>query len=416
MRDAGRSPDVLPFQPLLVQHLQPVGPRLDDVENPAGLPQVDLAVAVDRAAEDFPTQPQLLANLRAIGRVEREHRRGVVHRNQLVANQQGRRPPHHAAHLQPLLLRLGHIARPGGVDGEQRPHHPVVGDILFAVSGVDRVPHHQRGGVHPPQRGIVRPHHFPRPGLQGIDRAIARAEHDHPLATNCRQHRGAVGGVHRPQAGAGDPDRLAIGLVEGDEPVGRHRILAPPRHHPADDHQVFKDQRHVGPAAIGVNHPVFFTHRVLPQGFPRVTIDSLEDSAHPQREDVARLNVASHARPAHPLGGHVGQEDVVGVLPQHLPGRRVETDNFLPLAVRVGKTPRQQVDLPIHDDGGRPGADLGVPPQQVFALGRPAGDQSLLAGDSIHLGTPPMGPVEGIGRRSSRPGGGNSDRQQHHPA
>ena len=207
------------------------------------------------------------------------------------------------------------------------------------------------------------------------------AEHDGRLPVKIGQYGRAVGGIEGPQARAAQPHRLAVGLVEGDKAVGRDGVFAPAGHHAADNDEILEDQRHIGPPAVRADHPVFFAHRVRPEGLSGLPVEALKVIAKPQGIDVPGSGIAGDARPAIDalVGGGIGQKDVEHVLPDWLAGGGVDAHDLFAFARRFGVMPAQTIELAAHHDGRAARPELGSFPDQIFAVGRPGADEPLLA-------------------------------------
>ena len=168
---------------------------------------------------------------------------------------------------------------------------------------------------------------------------------------------------------------------------------------PRDDHQVFKDDRKIGAAAIRRDQAHLLVQRVRPQHFARLAVVAFEQAAGAEGINIACLRIADDARPADARIGHVARPDVVPRLPDVFAGRGVDADDPFAFGGRAGVGPQNRVELAVHHDRRAAAAEIVALPRQIAAAA-PVGidrvGQPRLAADAVVFRPPPIRPIERI--------------------
>ena len=368
--------------------------RFDDVKRPV-FADVNFSVTRDRTTGDNSAE-FVLSKFFPFGRVDDIHRSAifqVIHA--AIDQQRSTLSDRFRGELPPETL-LCDVSFAGRLEREDRAERRRVVEELFRMTAVDVAVHDDRRRVDAASRGVEAEDDFPGARLNGINRTVTSTGDDRGLTVHNRHERRAVGCVFWTDFGALNPNRLAGGFVEGDVAVSRDRVLIPAGHHAAEDHEVFKHDREIRPAAIGAEDAVFLHQRAFPDCFTGLAVDALADAAQALQEDATRRRITDDARPADSFSRSVSQEHVVDVLPQNFAGVDVGTDDFLALFGRLRFMPANGVELAVEDDRRAACGQLFAFPDEILAVCRPTGGEILFPRDAGSFRTAPHRPVQRV--------------------
>ncbi len=273
-------------------------------------------------------------------------------------------------------------------------------DIVFALGNIDVLAVNDGRDEDPALRHLEAPEHLARAGVHAVHAAVAVAANKLPHAVNDRDHGVGVDRVVDRPAGRLCPQERTGPLVESIESVLRGRVagLAPVEAREANDHAVFIDDRRRDSTAIAGDLAVLLDERTLPEPLAVGGI-ATQRSRDRMVIDVARLGVASQARPADARPRDVGVEDGEFVFPEDLACLRVAADDplarvdqFLAVGHRI-LVAGGEINTVVENRRRGPAPDVADPQHVLLRFKRPVGRQVLFTADADHLRTAPIRPI-----------------------
>ena len=372
-----------------VQHLEPIGERLQDRDVAVHLGRVDLAVRDQRRRASDGAEVRLEEELARLG-IQRAEVRRVVHHVQPPGVEDGGRESGQHGIGVPDPRRGRDVAAAGAVEGHDLAQEVAVHGLAVG-GGVDGVADDGDRAVERLLAHAELPLQLARRRPQRVDPAVRAAADDQPPPADLGHH--GVGLVvevlHHGVARGGDPQDGAGALVEGDVPLAERGQVPPSGPHHADDQLPSVHQRGMGAPSVSGAAPHLLAQAPLPDRLA-VPIQGEQVPVAVLRVEEARLGIRGHARPSHAGEGDGRVVDREPALPELAAVLRVPAPHDF--EAKVGASARAHPALEHHRRGA---ADPVGVPEHVLAAAGPPRRQARLFGNVVGPRAPPGGPLFG---------------------